>query len=63
MKSEALKKAQKRYFEKLRWFKFAINTEEESDLAAHLESQKNKTAYLKELIRKDMKKINKKLKK
>lgn len=38
----------------VRNFTVGFNVETESDLLTYLESKKNKTAYIKELIRKDM---------
>lgn len=56
MRSEAQKRADKAHLVKLRRIPFNLNREDPSDkqLIDHLESQKNMTAYLKDLIKMDI---------
>lgn len=64
MRSEALKQAQKRYQERLqktgelprKTFHLSCHTKNDADVIAALEAQTNANGYIKELIRKDMKK-------
>lgn len=55
MRSEALKRAQKAYREKVRCFRIYANKETERALVTHLEGQENIQAYIKSLIAKDLK--------
>ena len=53
MVSEAQKKATKRYHEKLRKYIISCNRKDDADVIRHLDSVSNKTAYIKELVRRD----------
>lgn len=63
-RSEAMKRAQKKYQEKLerknavprRVFKLSFHNQHDEDVIAHLEEQANVNGYIKELVRKDMNK-------
>ena len=52
--SEALKKAQQKYRKSVRQINIGLTTKD-SDILDHLEKQENKTEYIINLIRKDMK--------
>lgn len=64
MKSEALKRAQKRYQEKLKrtgsnprkGYHLSLHTTHDADIIAFLEARKNINGYVKDLIRADMRK-------
>jgi len=55
-RTEALKKAQDKYSQKVKQVILKFNTETEADLVEHLQKQDRIQTYIKELIRKDMKK-------
>lgn len=64
MRSEALKRAQKRYQERLqktgklpqKTFLLSCHTKHDADIISVLEEQENVNGYIKDLIRADMKK-------
>lgn len=49
--TEAQAKANKKYNEKLRTYCLKLNHDKDADIIAVLESQKNKTEYIKQLVR------------
>lgn len=55
-RTEALKKAQDKYSQKVKQVILKFNTETEPDLLEHLQKQDRIQTYIKELIRKDMEK-------
>lgn len=55
-RTEALKKAQDKYSQKIKQVILKFNTETELDLLEHLQKQDRIQTYIKELIRKDMEK-------
>ena len=55
-RTEALKKAQDKYSQKVKQVILKFNTETEADLVEHLQKQDRIQTYIKELIRKDMEK-------
>lgn len=55
-RTEALKKAQDKYSQKIKQVILKFNTETEPDLLEHLQKQDRIQTYIKELIRKDMEK-------
>lgn len=54
MKSDALKKAQAKYEEKIKAYHFRLLQELDKELIDHLDKVPNKNAYIKELIRQDI---------
>lgn len=59
MRSDALRRAQENYFRKLRSWDFCVNRETDADMVEWLEGQANVTAYLRDLVRKDMRRRKK----
>ena len=55
-RTEALKKAQDKYSQKIRQVILKFNVETEPDLLEHLQKQDRIQTYIKDLIRKDMEK-------
>ena len=55
-RTEALKKAQDKYSQKIKQVILKFNTETEPDLLEHLQKQDRIQTYIKDLIRKDMEK-------
>jgi hypothetical protein len=55
MSTDALKRAKKKYMSKLVRFEFRLSSEKDADMIGFLRSRGNITAYLKRLIRNDMK--------
>ena len=55
-RTEALKKAQDKYSQKVKQVILKFNTETEADLLEHLQKQDRIQTYIKDLIRKDMEK-------
>ena len=53
-RTEALKKAQDKYSQKVKQVILKFNTETEPDLLEHLQKQDRMQTYIKMLIRKDM---------
>lgn len=53
-RTEALKKAQNKYSQKIKQVILKFNTETEPDLLEHLQKQDKAQTYIKMLIRKDM---------
>lgn len=53
-RTEALKKAQDKYSQKIKQVILKFNTESEDDLLEHLQKQDKAQTYIKMLIRKDM---------
>lgn len=53
-RTEALKKAQDKYNQKIRQVILKFNMETEADLVEHLQKQDRMQTYIKMLIRKDM---------
>ena len=53
-RTEALKKAQDKYSQKIKQVILKFNTETEPDLLEHLQKQDKAQTYIKMLIRKDM---------
>ena len=53
-RTEALKKAQDKYSQKIRQVILKFNVETEPDLLEHLQKQDRMQTYIKMLIRKDM---------
>lgn len=51
--TEAQKRAQQKYFKKTVQFVFRVNPETEPDVYEKLKNKKNRSAYLKELVRSD----------
>ena len=51
MKTEAQKKADKKYNAKLRTFCLKLNSEKDADVIAFLEKQANKTEFIKAMVR------------
>lgn len=54
-RSEALKRAQKKYNKRTKDFLLKCNIEHERDVIEALEQQSNKNGYIKNLIRQDIK--------
>ena len=55
-RTEALKKAQDKYSQKVKQVILKFNTETESDLLEHLQKQDRIQTYIKALIKQDMEK-------
>ena len=53
-RTEALKKAQDKYSQKIKQVILKFNTETEADLLAHLQKQERIQTYIKALIKQDM---------
>lgn len=53
-RTEALKKAQDKYSQKIKQVILKFNTETEPDLLEHLQKQDRIQTYIKQLIKKDM---------
>ena len=53
-RTEALKKAQDKYSQKVKQVILKFNTEAEADLLEHLQKQGRIQTYIKQLIKKDM---------
>ena len=53
-RTEALKKAQDKYSQKVKQVILKFNTETEADLVEHLQKQDRIQTYIKQLIKKDM---------
>ena len=53
-RTEALKKAQDKYSQKVKQVILKFNTETELDLVEHLQKQDRIQTYIKQLIKKDM---------
>lgn len=53
-RTEALKKAQDKYSQKVKQVILKFNTETEADLLEHLQKQGRIQTYIKQLIKKDM---------
>lgn len=54
MVSEAGKKAMRRYHDKLRKYIISCKKREDADVIERLDSMPNMTAYIKELVRRDI---------
>jgi len=59
-RTEALKKAQDKYSQKVKQVILKFNTETEADLLAHLQKQDRIQTYIKMLIKQDMEKEERK---
>lgn len=55
MSTDALKRAKKKYMSTLVRIEFRLSSEKDADMIGFLQSRGNITAYLKRLIRNDMK--------
>ena len=53
-RTEALKKAQDKYSQKVKQVILKFNTETEADLVEHLQKQDRIQTYIKQLVKKDM---------
>lgn len=60
MRTEALKKAQDKYSQKIKQVILKFNTESEHDLLKHLQKQERMQTYIKMLIKQDMEKEERK---
>lgn len=54
MQSEALKRAQEKYLKKIKHFHLTYHIDNDADIIAVLEAQKNKSGYIRDLIRADI---------
>ena len=59
-RTEALKKAQDKYSQKVKQVILKFNTETEADLLEHLQKQERMQTYIKMLIKQDMEKEERK---
>lgn len=54
MRSEALNRAQAKYLKRIKNFHLTYHIENDADIIAALEAQKNKNDYIRKLIREDI---------
>lgn len=54
MQNEALKRAQEKYLKKIQHFHLTYHIDNDADIIAVLEAQKNKNGYIRDLIRADI---------